>query len=243
MMPFAHQLPVDFGWANAAAIALIFALWGFYTRVLALFGKGSLNTQLHFVRQQWFQVHHGLHRQDRVFDAILLGHISNSISFFGSATLLVLAGLVGSLINVNRIYIVAQDLPFLATMTAGLFTLNFALVTLILALCFFAFTYAQRKMSYTFALMGGLDEAPADTDEARIMAEQAATVLTEAVRSINTGIRGFYYAVASLLLFAGPRAAVVATILVTAVLYYRQLWSPTAVAIGKYVAALRRITK
>jgi uncharacterized membrane protein len=236
-------LPVDFGWANALAIALIFSLWGFYSRVLALFGRGSLNTQLHFVRQRWFQVHHGLHRQDRVFDAILLGHISNSISFFGSATLLVLAGLVGSLLNVNRIYVVAQELPFLAAMTSGLFTLYFALVTLILALCFFAFTYAQRKMSYTFALMGGLDEAPADTAEARIMAEQAATVLTEAVRSINNGIRGFYYAVAALFLFAGPLAGVIATLVVTAVLYYRQLWSPTALAIGKYVEALRRIAR
>jgi uncharacterized membrane protein len=236
-------LPVDFGWANAIAIALIFALWGFYSRLLSMFGKGSLNTQLHFVRQQWFQVHHEQHRRDRVFDAILLGHISNSISFFGSATLLVLAGLVGSLLNVNRIYIVAQELKFLAPMTADIFTLYFAILTLILALCFFAFTYAQRKMSYTFALLGGLDEAPADTLEARIMAEQAATVLTEAVRSINNGIRGFYYAVASLFLFGGPVAAICATLVVTAVLYYRQLLSPTAVAIGKYVDALKRIAK
>jgi uncharacterized membrane protein len=128
-------------------------------------------------------------------------------------------------------------------MTADIFTLYFAILTLILALCFFAFTYAQRKMSYTFALLGGLDEAPADTLEARIMAEQAATVLTEAVRSINNGIRGFYYAVASLFLFGGPVAAICATLVVTAVLYYRQLLSPTAVAIGKYVDALKRIAK
>lgn len=242
MNPLAAYLPVDFGWPNAIAVALIFGLWGFYSGLLSLFGRSTLNNQLHFVRMQWFRVHHGLHRQDRVFDAILLGHISGSVSYFGSATLIVLAGLVGTLANVNRIYIAAQDVKFLGPMTADLFALYFAILTLILALCFFAFTYALRKMAYTFALLGGLEEAPADTPESRIMSEQAATVLTEAVRSINNGIRGYYYAIASLFLFVGPYAAIGATLIITAVLYYRQVSSPTAVAIGKYVEALRRTT-
>jgi uncharacterized membrane protein len=73
------------------------------------------------------------------------------------------------------------------------------------------------------------------------MGEQTARVLTEAVRSINQGIRGFYYAIASLFLFAGPYVCIVATVLITALLYYRQIFSPTAVAIGKYVEALKSL--
>ena len=73
------------------------------------------------------------------------------------------------------------------------------------------------------------------------MADQTARVLTEAVKSINNGIRGFYYAVASLFLFAGATTCIVATLLITALLYYRQLYSPTAIAIAKYVAALKRV--
>ena len=34
-------------------------------------------------------------------------------------------------------------------MSADMFALNFAILTLILALSFFAFTYAMRKMAYT----------------------------------------------------------------------------------------------
>ncbi len=126
-------------------------------------------------------------------------------------------------------------------MSADLFALNFALVTFILLLSLFAFTYALRKMAYVFALLGGLDVAPAQTPEITVMADQTARVLTEAVRSINTGIRGFYYAVAALFLFAGPVVCIVATLLITGLLYYRQLYSPTAVAIAKYVAALKRV--
>lgn len=242
MSGIAAYLPVDFGWLNAVAIGLIFCLWGFYSGILRAFGRGSLNTQLHAVRRRWLRVHQGIHREHRVFDAILMGHISNSISFFGSANLIVLAGLVGTMVNLKTVYHATRELSFLDTaMSAELFALNFAMLTLILALSFFAFTYALRKMSYMFALMGGLQETPVHTPEAEIMVEQTARVLTEAVRSINNGIRGFYYAIAALFLFSGPVACIIATLVITAVLYYRQLLSPTAQAIVRYVDAMNKL--
>jgi uncharacterized membrane protein len=236
-------LPADLDLPKAAAIALIFALWGLYGPLLKVMGKGSLNTQLHAVRMQWLRMHQHSAREHRVFDALLLGHISSSISYFGSATLLVLAGLFGTLINVNRVYIVTRDLKFLQPMSADLFTLYFAIVTLILILSFFAFTYALRKMAYTFALLGGLQEAPATAPESKVMVEQTATVLTEAVRSINNGIRGFHFAIAGLFLFAGPYVSIGMTVVITGILFYRQMHSPTARAIGKYVDALSKLTK
>jgi uncharacterized membrane protein len=236
-------MPADLGVPQALAIALIFGLWGFYTFILRHIGRGSLNSQLHVVRTQWLRMHKDISRQYRMFDAILLGHISNSVSFFGSATLLVLAGLVGAIVNVNRIYSSARELPFLAPMSSELFTLDFLVLALILGLSFFAFTYALRKMSYTFAMLGGLQDARDDSPDSLLMVEQTATVLTEAVRSINNGIRGFYYAIAALFLFAGPFWCIGATIAITALLYYRQMLSPTARAIAAYVDALERLKK
>ena len=238
-----NALPIDFRLPEAIAIGLIFALWGLYAPILRIFGKGSLNIQLHAVRMRWLQVHQGTEREHRVFDAIMLGHISSSVSYFGSATLLVLAGLVGTLANVNHIYIMTRELKFLAPISVDLFTLHLVVLTLILALSFFSFTYALRKMSYTFALLGGLQDTSAETPESKIMIEQAATVLTEAVRSINTGIRGFYYAIAVLFLFAGPWICIAATLAITGILFYRQLFSPTAIAIGRYVDALNKIRR
>jgi uncharacterized membrane protein len=233
-------LPSDFGLPHTIAVALILGLWGLYTPILKLIGRGSLNSQLHAVRLRWLQMHQGIDREHRVFDAILLGHISNSVSFFGSGTLIVLAGLVGALANVNSLFLLTRELTFLdRAMSLELFTLYFALLTLILALCFFSFTYALRKMAYTFAMLGGLQATRGESPEARVMGEQSAVVLTEAVRSINAGIRGFYYAVAALFFFAGPYVSIAATIAITALLYYRQLFSPTAAAIAKYVDVLK----
>ena len=235
-------LPNDFDPTHATAIVLILALWGFYTPILGMLGRGSLNSQLHVVRMRWLKVHQSTDREHRVFDAILLGHISNSISYFGSGTLLVLAGLVGALANVNSVFNLTRGLAFIDhTMSLQLFTLCVFLLAAILAQCFFSFTYALRKMAYTFAMLGGLQATRAESPEARIMGEQSAVVLTEAVRSINTGIRGYYYAVAALFLFAGPYACIAATLTITALLYYRQLFSPTAKAIAKYVDVLKSV--
>jgi uncharacterized membrane protein len=234
-------LPADLTWLHVFAIGLIFVLWGFYTPILGVIGKGSLNTQLHAVRLRWLHMHQSVARDQRVIDALMLGHISSSISYFGSATLIILAALVGTLVNINRVYIVTRELAFLAPMSGDLFALNFALVALVLVLSLFAFTYALRKMAYVFAMLGGLDIDAAPTPEVSDMADQTARVLTEAVRSINNGIRGFYYAVAVLFLFAGPFACIAATVLITALLYYRQLYSPTAIAIARYVEALKSI--
>ena len=240
MSMLAPYLPPGFGVAHGAAIVLILALWGFYTPILGLLGRGSLNSQLHAVRMRWLQMHQGIEREHRVYDAILLGHISNSISYFGSGTLLVLAGLVGALANVNSVYQLTRGLAFVDhTMSLQLFTLCVFLLSAILAQCFFSFTYALRKMAYTFAMLGGLQATKADTPEARIMGEQSAVVLTEAVRSINTGIRGYYYAVAAMFLIAGPWICILATLAITALLYYRQLFSPTARAIAKDVDVLK----
>ena len=234
-------LPNYFDPTHATAIVLILALWGFYTPILGMLGRGSLNSQLHVVRMRWLKVHQSTDREHRVFDAILLGHISNSISYFGSGTLLVLAGLVGALANVNSVFNLTRGLAFIDhTMSLQLFTLCVFLLAAILAQCFFSFTYALRKMAYTFAMLGGLQSTKADSVEARVMGEQSAVVLTEAVRSINTGIRGYYYAVAAMFLFAGPYACIAATLAITALLYYRQLFSPTAAAIAKYVDVLKQ---
>ena len=54
---------------HAIAIGLIFGLWGFYSSILGIIGKGSLNTQLHAVRLRWLQMHQSVARDQRVIDA------------------------------------------------------------------------------------------------------------------------------------------------------------------------------
>jgi uncharacterized membrane protein len=67
-------------------------------------------------------------------------------------------------------------------------------------------------------------------------------VLSEAIRSFNNGIRGYYYAVAALFLLAGPVACICATCLVMAMLFWRQTMTRTSKAIASYVDAVETDT-
>jgi uncharacterized membrane protein len=120
----------------------------------------------------------------------------------------------------------------------GLFTIYFAALTLIIAFSFFSFTYAIRKLGYTVAMIGGLNDAKLSNAHSQSMVAQTALVLTESVKSLNNGIRGYYFAVAALFLFVGPYHAMAVTLLITAVLLYRQGFSSEALAIERYVAAM-----
>jgi uncharacterized membrane protein len=230
--------PYDFDFMHLFAVALIFAMWGLYGPVLNILGHGTLTSQLHVVRLRWMNMMLHSKRESRVFDGILLGQISSSMSFFGSATLIVLAGLVGALASINHVHASITEMAFFPPISLPMFTIYFAAITVIMALCFFSFTYAMRKLAYTLAMIGGLDEAPATTPQAQVMVSQTATVLTESLKSMNSGIRGFYFSVAGLFLFAGPTTSIIVTMLVSFLLYYRQGLSTEALAIERYVKAM-----
>ena len=232
------NLPYDFDFLHLFSVTLIFLMWGLYAPILRWLGHGTLNAQLHVVRLKWMRMLLNSRRENRVFDGILLGHISSSMSFFGSATLIVLAGLVGTLASINHVHASITEMAFFSPISLALFTIYFTAITMIMAICFFSFTYALRKLSYTLAMIGGLDEAPADTPQARVMVAQTATVLTSAVTSLNNGIRGFYMAIAALFLFAGPYPSILMTLGIGLLLFYRQGWSTEALAIERYVQAM-----
>ncbi len=233
--------PYDFDFLHLFSVALIFVMWASYGPALRILGHGTLTSQLHVVRLRWMNMMMHSKRESRVFDGILLGQISSSMSFFGSATLIVLAGLVGALASINHVHASITQMAFFPPISLPVFTIYFAAITLIMALCFFSFTYALRKLAYTLAMIGGLDEAPAVTPQAQVMISQTATVLTESLKSMNNGIRGFYFAVASLFLFAGPMTSIITTLLVSFLLYYRQGLSTEALAIERYVKAVHDV--
>jgi uncharacterized membrane protein len=232
------MLPNDLDTPRLLAIVLIFAAWLLYGPILRYFGHGTLNAQLHVVRLRWMRMLLESHRENRVFDGILLGQLSGSMSFFGSATLIVLAGLVGTLASINRVHESMNGIPFLPPITLQLFTCYFTVLTFIITVSFFSFAYGLRKLGYTIALIGGLMEAKVSNAHSQVMISQTALVLTEAVKSMNNGIRGYYFAVAALFLFLGPLPAIAMTLAIAGVLLYRQGFSPEALAIERYVQAM-----
>lgn len=220
---------------HGVAVVVLLICWFSYTVTLKTLARGSLNAQLATVRRRWIECL--TQRATKPFDAILLGQIVNSIAFFGSATLLVLAGVITAFAALKGVHATVQDLDFIVPVSLELFALQLGFLGFILALCFFSFTYALRKLIYVLALTGALPDKQENTPHHDAMREATAAVLSEAVKTFNFGIRGYYYAVAALAMFISPVGSIVVSLVVTIALFYRQLATPTARAIQRYVEA------
>lgn len=231
------MLPEDFSITHVTAAVFLLIAWFGYSLALSRFARGSLNSQLGIVRLRWIEL--ATQRDAKPFDAVLLGHIVNSIAFFGSATLLVLAGMVTAIASVKDVHQTLTPLPFISKTSVELFTLKLAFVAFILTLCFFSFTYSLRKLAYTIALIGALPQKTDAHPGHDALVEATATVLSEALKSYNFGFRGYYYATAALGMFVSPLTCIAAKALMTAALFYRQLATRTSAAIQRYVQTLR----
>ncbi len=229
-------MPSDFDTLHMAAVAFLIAAWATYAPLLGRFARGTLNAQLGLVRRRWVEL--SMRRENRTFDAVMLGHVINSVAFFGSATLIVLAGAVGVLANAGRVHELVMTLPFVAEMSLELFAVKVLVIGMLLTISFFSFTYALRKFVYTVALLGGLPEPAEEHPHQDALIGAAAMVLSEAVRSFNSGIRGYYYSVAALFLFVIPVSCMAATGIVIVMLFYRQTSTRTAKTIDGYVDKL-----
>jgi uncharacterized membrane protein len=157
--------------------------------------------------------------------------------------LLVLAGLLGMPANISHLYASVMELKFVLTIGLELFTIYFAGLTFIMAICFFSFTYSLRKLTYTLAMAGGLSGASGLDSNSQMMVSQTATVMTQAVKNLNNGICGYYFALAALFLYAGPHYCIFMTGLMSGVLLYRQGFSTTALAVERYVEAMSHVPK
>jgi len=237
------MLPADLTITHIFAMVFLAVAWMGYGPLLTVLSKGTLNSQLGQVRNHWVGI--STRRENRTFDAVLLGHIINSVAFFGSATLIVLAGLVGAFANVLQVHEMMVQLPFVKIKSVELFAAELAVIVCILMICFFLFTYALRKLIYCVALIGALFEGPVESNEDKAMISATSQVLTNALKSFNSGIRGYYFSVAGLFMFVDPLICIAATAVVTCVLIYRQIYTDTAKSIGIYVQALdkQRIDK
>lgn len=240
-MPQWFGLPDDFSTAHGVAIVLLFACWFSYSFALAALARGSLNSQLTIVRLYWLSA--ATRRAAKPFDAVLLGNLMNSIAFFGSATMIVLAGVITVFTSAKSIHTTMSELAFIEAVSLEMFALQIALVALVLAICFFSFIYAVRKLIYTVSLIGALPDISEGCETHDAMVEAASVVLSEAIATLNLGIRGYYYSIAMLCIFISPYACIAATVVATAILFYRQLATRTSRAIQDYVEAAKALDR
>lgn len=215
---------------------LIFFLLVFfgYQRIAKIVGRGkNVNALMHQTRRIWMQ--RLMERPDRIVDAALTGHTVNSMSFFCSATILVVAGLLGVLGKAGDAQQVLSGWTFVTHSTATVFQLKLIGLIAIFVYGFFRFTWALRQYNYCCALIGAAPLAKNDYPHRLELADQMAIVYTSALTAFGGGIRCYYFGLAWIAWLVDPLAFIAAILGILIVLLRRQVYSHSHMAIRRFV--------
>jgi len=239
----------DFQAADWAAIGFLLLVWfgyGHFADALPPVGARptgvprNLNAAMHRIPMQWMR--RMVRRHDRIVDVVLTGHTVNSIAFFASTSMIVIAGLVGTLGASSSAFRVLESLGFAQGTTEFVFQLKIVGLIALFVVAFYKFTWALRQYNFFCALLGAAPapESHPTEEEVDRFANHASRMLSLALTSFNGGIRAFYFAVAWLAWFVHPLAFVATTALMVAILYKRQTRSRSQAAIWAYLDMLER---
>lgn len=193
-------------------------------------GHGLIASDMAVVRAQWMR--NMTARDNRLMDSQLLGHALNSATFFASSNLLLIAAAAGALFGGETTFRSVSSLVVIQTSSRWLFEVQLALVLITLSRGLLDFIWAIRQMNYCLA---GIGAAPWDAGPtvSKAYAEAIAKLLSRALSAFNTGVRGYYFALAAAAWLFGPIPFIAASLGAFLLLVWRQRRSPAAAAIAE----------
>ncbi|MBI2313273.1 MAG: DUF599 family protein [Betaproteobacteria bacterium] len=214
-------------WADWFALVWFIASWAAYAYYADNLGHGprNLTAVLNQYRWRWFR--QMLKRENRVTDSSLIGNLVNSVSFFASTTIFIIAGLITVFGYSERAIEITADLPFAKQTSRELWELKLLLLLTVFIYAFFKFTYALRHFNILTILVGGAPEGGEDPGRHDDFVARASRISEFAGEDFTRGVRAYYFGLAALTWFVHPVLFVLVTVFVVLVLYRRDFHSPT----------------
>lgn len=214
--------------SNLDLVALLasMVMWVAYSVVASMpnMNRHSLGYTTEQLRTIWFR--RMCDTEVRVGDASLMGNLMRSVSFFASASILVLSGLVALIGSGERAFEVFQTLPFHdPNDNLGQFETKAVLLVCVFIYAFFQVTWSMRQFNYTCILMGAAPRSDATDHDKDVFAKHAARLSALAAHSFNMGLRAYYFALAMLSWFISSWLYMAASVLVVLVTYRREFKS------------------
>lgn len=165
-----------------------------------------------------------LRRENRVADAALVGNLMDSVSFYASTTIYILAGLLALLGALDKVITATESLPFAGASSRSLWEIKLLLLLAVFVVGYFKFTWSLRLFNQLSILIGAAPpqgEAGGERGAARM-----ARINSMAGDEFNRGIRAYYFGLAAVTWFIQPWLFMAMTSVVLVVLYRRDFASP-----------------
>jgi len=185
-------------------LALLWSLlcWFSYTQYVNSSPK-SLIHSMYLWRQRWSMAM--LARDNRIMDSQVITGLNSVVTFFCSTSIFITAGLFASMGAAEQIMLLINEMSFLQTTNTATVELKLGLLIIIFIYSFFKFGWAIKQHSYSAVV---LDSVPAaakvdmerDAPTAKLMGKLSSL----GAQHFNDGVRGYYFALATLSWFVHP---------------------------------------
>lgn len=219
----------DILWLDFIALLWFFANWGGYAMFADLHYHRRVNLIriMDDMRTRWML---GIvNRENRIYDATLLGNIMRVITFFASTTILVLIGLFTLLGAESAAEKIIRALPFVIGSNPLMWEIKVCLLVFIFIYAFFKLTWSLRQYNYACINVGAAPFPRSDISEARLreFALRTAKMMGSAGKHFNLGLRAYYFGMAAVSWFINGILFMAVTSLVVWVVYRREFRSHT----------------
>lgn len=180
----------------------------------------SLSARMHLYRVQWMTML--LKRDNRILDINIIAALHQSISFFASTSILIIAGLLAVLGTSDAALEIIRQLPFSIKTTKGMWYSKVIVLLSIFVYAFFKHTWALRQLNYASIMLGAMPPANENSEKFMASARRLAMILTLAAKHLNRGLRTYYFGIATLSWFVNPLLFMISSGIVVMVMYRRE---------------------
>ncbi|OUD09023.1 hypothetical protein BVC71_09935 [Marivivens niveibacter] len=182
--------------------------------------KPSVSSLMASYRSEWMAAFEA--RDNRIFDAQMMGTLRQGTSFFASTSILAIGGVIALIGNTDQLRGVAQEFAN-ADDPVFVWQLKLILVGFFLTFAFLKFVWAHRLFGYCAVVMGTVQHP--GTKGGAHRSEQAAQLNIRASINFTRGLRAMYFALGALGWLMGPIMLILSTVGVLYLLWSREFAS------------------
>ena len=197
--------------------------------------RPSLSSIMNMQRRRWVA---NAALRESPFDAILSGNIMSSVSFLASTAVLLVLAIFAVFGQVPALMAMLNSLSLDRVYTTLDVQLHLVVMLVMFVLAFFAFTLSLRQFNHFCIMLGALDHS-SQISEPEIEAITAMNAL--GARNFNSGVRAYYFSVATVAWFASEWLPIVACLVTILILAHREFFSSShRTAASAAIIAARR---
>jgi len=181
--------------------------------------RPSLSVIMNMQRRRWVS---NATRRETPFDAILSGNIMQSVSFLASTSVLLVLAVFAVYGQLPAVMDALDSISLDRSYTVLDVQIHLAVMLAMFVMAFFAFTLSLRQFNHFCIMLGAIEHDRVTTDEE---IDAIARMNALGAKNFNSGIRAYYFAVATAAWFVNEWLGVATALATIFVLAHREFFS------------------